>query len=223
MFILKLGIRVCEMYKDALAKLMEGRSDPVGPPANEKLIFIRKYMDKAEVLKRGFSHDNFQECVSAATKTITAAVNYDKSHNYVDAVQYYRRGIDYYQRAIKVATTQHQRTSLIEGMKPYEKRVNKLGPLVEEGLRQAALATYDEEEGGKPACWDDRLSRATNLVKKAVKFDKRRNYVQVCFSFPVILCFTLAMIFSSKKQADSLYSNISVCVLCNVKIIPICL
>ena len=173
------AVAVCDMYKEALTYLMNGRDEPVGPPPGQKLLVIKKYMEKAEALKHTLSVDEFDTCIEAATRTITKAINYDKEHQYPDALQYYQRGVDYYHRALRAARSEQERATLARNIQPYEKRLAKLQQLVEEGKRQAILATYDDEEGDKPACWNDRLSRATKLATRAVKFDRKRNYVQV--------------------------------------------
>ena len=171
--------KVLELYQEALTHLMQGRSETAGPPPNEKVKIITQYLEKAEALKSTLSQDQFSTCLELANKTITRALNYDKEHNYIDALTYYRRGVDLYHRALGVARSEQEKTNLKHNIGPYERRLAKLERLVEEGKRQAILATYDEEEGDKPACWDDRLTRATQLASRAVKLDRKRKYVQV--------------------------------------------
>ena len=173
------AVAMCELYKEALTHLMQGRAEPVGPASGQKLAVIKGYMEKAESIKKSLQTDDFDDCVTAATKIITRAVQYDTAHQYPDAVQSYKRGVDYFHRALRAARTEKERVALARNIQPYEQRLAKLQHLVEEGRRQALLATYDEEEGDRPACWDDRLSRATKLANQAVKFDRKQKYVQV--------------------------------------------
>ena len=111
-------VAVCDLYKDALTHLMSGLEEPVGPGVPEKREIIKKYMAKAEALNALLTDDPFDTCIESANRTISKAITYDKEHQYPDAVQFYRRGVDFYHRALRVARSEEERATLARNIKP---------------------------------------------------------------------------------------------------------